>query len=287
MIRNHCKFCNKNINGIYCKNCSCLTPIKKKKVKEDANENFTDYCYNQYQDSLLQKIYLSWLRFSIALFVKSDLFTKILNLLLRPLTGGRPNINFKKKERIIDVGCGKGDFIKLLPKDWEISGSEIVKYPNLPSSVIVGNFEKIKVKEKFSIVRSSHSLEHSLNPKRFLDKLMNITDKNGTLIILSPNSNSLSYKIFKRRWAALNIDSHFCILNEKCIKNYLKRRGFKVIYSKTYTIFQSVGSVMDFFDIKRFSFFFFILFSIILSPITLLEIVLNRGDSFVIYAKKK
>lgn len=286
MKKNNCRFCHKNIEGIFCINCGCITPNKKKKLSGNINENFTDYCYNQYQQSSLQKIYSSWLRFNIALFISNNFYTKVLNLLLSPLTGGKPSLHFRERESLIDVGCGRGDFIKFLPKKWEVNGYEIVKYQNLPKNVYIGNFEASSLKNKYSIVRSSHSLEHSLHPKLFLDKMMSITDKNGYLIVLSPNANSLSYKIFGTRWAALNIDSHFCILNINSVKKYLEEKGFKVIYSKTYTIFQSVGSVIDFLKIKKFSFFFFVLFSIILFPLTFLEIVLSRGDSFVIYAKK-
>lgn len=286
MKKNICKFCGKQIKDMGCPYCGCLTPIRKTLNKDsDINSEFTDYCYNRYDQGVLQKGYSYWLKFNIYLFTGNSPLNRGLNFLFNPLIGGKPNISFKN-EKLIDVGCGRGDFIKLLPKKWKTYGCEIVNYRDTPKNIAIGNFEKMQFKDKYTIVRSSHSLEHSLNPKKFLGKMVNITEKNGVLIILSPNSESLSYKLFKAKWAALNIDSHFCILNIKAVSEYLTKNNCKIIYSNTYTMFQTVGSVMELLKIKNNSFIFFMTLVILYTPMMLLEAIFGKADSFIIYAKK-
>lgn len=283
---NSCKFCLLQLGEeSNCPICGCATPERVKK-EEDENAKFTDYSYNRYDRSLISRIYKNWLLFTGYLFYGHGPINRFLNVVFSPLLGGKPSIVFSENEKFIDVGCGRGFFLTCLLFGWEIDGCDIVEYPDRPKNVFVGNFERIDFEKKYSIVRSSHSLEHAMNPKRFLDRLIDITETGGTLVISSPNSLSWSYKIFKKHWLPFNVDSHFCILNIHAINDYLKGRGCKVIYKNTYTLFSSAGSLVEVLGIENYKTGFFVLFSILLLPFTIVEFVFNRSDSFIIYAKK-
>lgn len=284
--KNICKFCNLILENLRCPKCGCLTP-RRKVTNEDMNVTFTDYSYNRYQKgSLLSKGYSLWMRLSVYLFVKNTRLSQILNVIFSPLTGGKSGINFSEKENFIDVGSGRGDFMRNLPMDWNVQGCDIVDYGRSSKDIIIGNFERLTFKEQYSIVRAAHVLEHSLHPRAFLTKLVEITQRGGVVVISSPNPDSLAYRIFGKRWFPFSIESHFCILNIPAVSHYLLTHGCQILYTRTYTLFSSAGSLVNLLRIKRYSNIFFVFFALLLFPFTMLEFLLNKADSFIIYAKK-
>ena len=95
----HCRFCGFTLKNLKCPKCGCLTPFRQV-VDDDVNVTFVDYSYNRYnQDSLGQKIYLSWMRLQAFLFAINTPLVQILNFLLMPLTGGKLQSNFSNKRR--------------------------------------------------------------------------------------------------------------------------------------------------------------------------------------------
>lgn len=286
MKTNKCKFCLRKIVEIECKYCGSLTP-KRSVINEDINKYFTDYSYNRYDTNLLHKIYSYWLKLNVWLFISNSLASIFANTILRPITGGKPaGLSFRNKENLFDIGCGKGNFMRFLPSRWEAEGCDIVKYKNVPVNIITGNFEKMKLKKSYSIVRSSHSVEHSLYPAKFIKRMISATKKGGTIIILTPNADSIAYKLFRERWTPLNVQSHYCILSMDTVGKFLQENGCKVLYSSSYSLFSIPGSLLELLNIHRFKNVFFIIFIFITWPVMLLELFANRFDSFVIYAKK-
>lgn len=288
MIGIKCRFCG--YEAIFkdgtCPVCFCVTP-RRKGVHTDVNAHFTDYSYNRYSTPILSKIFSVWMRLQAWLFSSKGLLSRIINSIFSPIIGGKPKIRFSSKEYLADVGCGKGFFLKELPKGWIADGYDIVNYSSTENvHVHIGNFEVMDIKKKYSIVRSSHSLEHAQNPKVFLNKIVDITKNGGYIVLSSPNSLSFSYYIFGKFWVPYTVVSHFCILNLPAVSQYLEDRGCKILYKNTYTLFSSGGSLVDLLHIKKWKNVFFVLFNVLLFPIMIVEFILNRSDSFIIYAKK-
>lgn len=281
-----CRFCGKKNKSNFCQTCGSISPCRDYS-NNNVNAGFTDYSYNRYEkESVLFKLYTAWMKFNAHLFIDNAFLSKFFNLIFNFIIGGRPEIDMGKNEKFIDIGCGRGYFMKHLPKTWKVSGCDIVDYKNKEYNIMVGNFENMDFEEKYSIIRSSHSLEHSMYPKVFLDKIISITEKSGLIVISSPNADSLAYKIFKKRWTPYDIDSHFCMLNAKTLSDYLEKNNCKVLHKNSYTMFSAAGSVVDWLGIKKFNRVFFAVFIILLSPLSLAEFVINKADSFIIYAKK-
>lgn len=108
---------------------------------------------------------------------------------------------FCKSGKFLDVGCGVGTAINLLNKynknisagGIEISNTSIQLCRSKDIKAKKYNGERIPYKnESFDIVGSFNVLEHTIEPKSFLDEKYRVLKKGGILIIVCPNFLSIS-----------------------------------------------------------------------------------------------
>ncbi len=213
MFGNSCGFCGGGIgSNERCVNCDAIWP--KNKIKNfEFSESFTDYSYNRY-DGVMGKIFKTWNVINANSFVGRNVIWRLAGKLFAPLMGARPTINWPEPSSILDVGCGRCAFLKQLPNSWLRSGTDIVNY-NSDLDVVVGPFEAVQINNKFDIVRSWHSLEHSYLPNLFLKKLEDLVDDDGVLVISTPNSESLSAIIFRSDWLPYKVETHYWLPSKK------------------------------------------------------------------------
>ena len=282
-----CKVCGLELENLRCDNCKTIN-LDKEVVDNNQNEKFEDYSYNNY-GVISSRIYNLLNKMRGYIFYSESTLSKILNSLFILIIGGRPyGLNFKKDEKMIDIGCGRGDIFKYLPGTWDKTGFDIIDYKITEFRFIVGNFESSDIGHKYSIVRSSHALEHSIYPKLFLDKLINLVDKSGCLVLYTPNSESFCYDLYGSWWDVLHVPSHFYIFGRKYLKQYLENNNFEILYDRSYSTFSLPGTIVSKFTLHGLSFMIsFPILIILFLPIEIIIFILNKSDSSVIYARKK
>lgn len=280
-----CLFCKGSLKDGSCIECGSIT--LKRKIKKRKYNDFNEHSYNWYREKrhILPKIYFFWIKIKIYILTNSNIWAKVLGFILRPFLGLIP-LALSKHRSFLDVGCGRGDFMKFLPKNWDVNGCDILNYDLKQKNIAVGDFEGLDFKKKYDMVYSSHSIEHSLNPRKFLEKMIKVTKRNGFIIILTPNSESLANKIFKKNWWILKIQSHFCILSMPAVVSFLRENNCRILYKNTYTVFSVAGSVINMLNLNTKNTPLLFIFIILFAPLTFLELILNKADSFVIYAQK-
>lgn len=280
-----CDFCNGAVDRKdRCVVCGSIWP--KNKIRDLAfGKGFTDYSYNRYQ-GLMGKVYKLWTNISANCFLGRTFFWRLIGKLFLPLLGGRPYVIWREPSSIIDVGCGRGAFIRELPNTWYRFGTDIVDYGVSELEIAVGPFEHIEFKQKFDIVRSWHSLEHSYRPNNFFRKLENLVEDKGWLIISTPNSDSLSCLLFGVHWLPYGVETHYWIPGKLALERKLIQNGWDIKYSGTYTLFSAAGSFALMMGLRSSLLISFICL-LLTSPLILLEQILGRGDSIVIYARRK
>lgn len=113
------------------------------------------------------------------------------------------------KKKILDVGCGCGDFlftlkhISLIGTGIEISKDLAKEGIRNGLKIINNNFDNIKLKrDSFEGIYLGDILEHVKNPRTFLRKCNYILKDKGKMIISTPNTNSFfvraTYFIYKK-----------------------------------------------------------------------------------------
>jgi 2-polyprenyl-3-methyl-5-hydroxy-6-metoxy-1,4-benzoquinol methylase len=112
------------------------------------------------------------------------------------------NKNLKASENlsIIDVGCGKGSFLKILkeafPKS-NLTGCDLADYSSEVGEGLKWvqqdlNKEFSSSFEKYDLVFAIEVIEHIENPRHFIRELGNILKPGGLLVITTPNIESLT-----------------------------------------------------------------------------------------------
>jgi len=137
---------------------------------------------------------------------------------------------------ILDVGCGWGDFLKLLKKqrinylgiDQSDDAIHICRSNKLKAAKLTLQ-DLIKQKKFFSAITFFQVIEHLKNPVLFLNNVKKLLKKNGIILLATPNNDSPLRKIFGSKWSVYNEDSHFVFYNKQTLTKTLALVGFKNI----------------------------------------------------------
>jgi 2-polyprenyl-3-methyl-5-hydroxy-6-metoxy-1,4-benzoquinol methylase len=149
-----------------------------------------------------------------------------------------------KNQKILDLGCGTGDFIKLLiKKNREVEGIDISK-----KAVKIGQKKGLKIKvadlhqsfpynkNTFDTITAGEIIEHIYDTDFFLEEIKRILKPNGFLILSTPNIAT-----FGRRLMLLfginplietsldQASGHIRYFTKKSLEDLLKKHSFKII----------------------------------------------------------
>ena len=97
-------------------------------------------------------------------------------------------------------------------------------------NVILDSLENLIIENlnfKVDIIYSWHSIEHLDNFSVFLKLCKKILNKNGYVIIGTPNQNSLSFKYYKQNWYHLQPPLHSFLITNKEMEKQFNSIGFK------------------------------------------------------------
>ena len=141
------------------------------------------------------------------------------------------------QKRILDIGCSTGQLLEFAKQfNCECFGVESSK----PAQKIcrerghkcVSSINDIKTFAPFDIVFLIDTIEHIYGVPTFLNGLSELLKKEGQIVILTGNINSVPAKIFKNRWWYLGYPEHIVFPSIKSFNNF---KNFSMLYHiKTY-----------------------------------------------------
>lgn len=147
-------------------------------------------------------------------------------------------VNSSKKEiKVLDIGSGKGDFLNILGKRFIKEGLEKEKSSILLPSGLRMHYsplEKFNIKEKkYDMVTLWHVLEHFDDPSAALKLISKLLNKNGVLILSTPNTDSIGYRLAREKWYHFDFPYHKNLFNKKSLI-YLAKNNDLTVKSFTY-----------------------------------------------------
>lgn len=211
----------------------------------------------------------------------------------------------KTGQRLLDVGCGSGNYLKVASKlGVECYGLDI--YSGKKSFFISDSikFYNKRVEDSnfpenyFDIITMNHVFEHLADPQQILLLLKKIVKSGGQIIIQVPNNKSFNARIFGRFYLGIDSPRHYFVYNKKSIEVLCHKVGLKVdriAYRTPFTANTAIFSFIYFLEgvlnsahpskVIR-GIFGNIIFRILLFPLAIIVGILKFGDGIELFLKK-
>ena len=143
-------------------------------------------------------------------------------------------LNCLPKGKVIDVGCGDGQFLDAAKQlGWSTQGIEIdpeaVKVVKASGhDVIQSTYEALAdFGNEIDCVICSHVLEHVHDPKSLLLAISGALKVGGTVLISLPNAGSIVLQTLRENWRGLEAPRHLAIPTFEAILNLTRTLGFE------------------------------------------------------------
>ena len=169
---------------------------------------------------------------------KEDLFSKLFSL-------GR-NFMFAYKKWIInklggnktvlDIGAGSGQFLNFMSQQgYEVTGIEMSerarKYAKENFSLDLNSSEYLfddGLKEKYGIISLWHVMEHLYDLEKVINRLDELLEDDGHLVVALPNYKALEVSVYKKYWNGWDVPRHLWHFSPESLTQLFKKHNFKL-----------------------------------------------------------
>ena len=146
----------------------------------------------------------------------------------------KPLLSKERDTRILDYGCGSGEFLYAISS---LAETTLIGYDiNAPSGksdehvTFTSDESIVKSHAPFDLIFSFQVIEHLPDPFQFLKFLYSLLNNEGTVIIETPSSSGLLFlKSLRMRWGGWHAPRHFVIFQESSLSELCIKAGFEVI----------------------------------------------------------
>lgn len=139
-----------------------------------------------------------------------------------------------KQAKVMDYGCGAGEFVKYIENDFEAIGFEpdydarSAAQSKVSKAKIIADATTIEDKS-LDAITLWHVFEHIENQEEILNLFHSKLKENGLLIIAVPNPTSYDAKYYKEYWAAYDVPRHiFHFSKNGMINLFESKRDWKL-----------------------------------------------------------
>ena len=148
--------------------------------------------------------------------------------------------------RLLDIGCGRGLFLRELSKRvFEVHGTELndladESISDLCTIHVTDSLASLEFPENyFDMVLIWHVLEHLPDPKETISEISRILSPGGQLAVAVPNYGSLQSSISGRRWFHLDLPRHVFHFTPDGLRHLLQANGLRIKSTNHFSMLQN------------------------------------------------
>lgn len=138
---------------------------------------------------------------------------------------------------VLDIGCCTGDFLlhwsdEIIRCGVELSSKSADIARNRGLEVKQGFVEEVEFSCKFDVVTAYAVLEHLAEPGILLNKLVELVNEAGVLVIMIPSYQTLKARILELlhiRWHMYSPPEHLSLYSREFLEQYLTAKGFLLV----------------------------------------------------------
>jgi len=143
---------------------------------------------------------------------------------------------------LLDVGCGNGLLLSLLPYQ-KILGLDLSakalsiawKQNGVPGAC--ADLAEVPLRHgSCSVVTMLHVVEHLSNPIRYLETARDLLTPRGRLVVQVPNASCWQFMLFGQNWNGIDVPRHLFNYRQRDIENLLNYCGFEVTRRKHFSL---------------------------------------------------
>lgn len=222
------------VDGLYdmsrCRSCGLLF-LNPQPSPEDISPHYPP-TYDSLQGERLSDARQER-RYTILYGEKSNSLKKVLFSPFRLLLRTLPK---RQGGRILDVGCGSGHFLVIARtlSGMDAYGVEPYHYDAEYAarhrlSIFKGSLEEAQFPgDFFDVVTLNHVLEHIGDPRSTLREVRRIVKPDGAIVVGIPQTRSLLYRLFGRRWWQLDVPRHLFVPSIHNLSTLAEELGFRI-----------------------------------------------------------
>lgn len=142
----------------------------------------------------------------------------------------------------LDIGGGSGWMLNILKDaDRRVSKTTVLDIDDKAKAdatanghkFILGVAEDIALKEEYDLILMLNLIEHVADPKLVLDRCFKALKPGGIVIIKTPNTDTLNFRLFKHSyWGGFHAPRHFNIFNKNNFTEICLANKFSVVMHK-------------------------------------------------------
>lgn len=163
----------------------------------------------------------------------SDLVFRVAAIFGLPFRRQRIVERFVPGGRLLDVGCGSGEFLRLLDgARWQRFATDIERHCplDLPVEFHAGLFDRDRLPlANLDAITLWHVFEHFYHPRKALEHAGALLKPGGFLFLAIPDLACIERVLFRRCWIGWDPPRHIATYSKKGIELLLRESGLRLV----------------------------------------------------------